>query len=160
VATISFNYGHDLENSALDRVRTYLSDIDPADWLLPDQIINYHIDNSGGEFSATSALARIIAGKFARDVNTTISAAGIAESNSDRFKHYMALADEYALMAIRAGEGVSGSGGSSASVTGGVPYVGGVDLDEMDAVDRDPDRPLPAFSSTDRRVRLSDWGWP
>lgn len=100
-------------------------------------------------FSTAASLCYALAGKYAVDVSVTLSAAGIAESASARYEHYLSLAKQYASKAAAAGEEGSGGGGAAGAVIA-IPYVGGVDAGEMNDVDLDINRPRPAFGSTER----------
>jgi hypothetical protein len=150
---ITFTY--DPGNPGLSTVTTLrymVGDVGPDPWYLTDQEITLQYSLSGGIYRAASDLCYALAARFATQVSSTLASAGISESTSDQHKHYLALAGKYADMAAAAGEGTAGGGGSTAVIA--APFVGGVDAGEMNDVDRDINRPLPAFSSSER------YPWP
>jgi hypothetical protein len=149
--TFTYDPGNPGLNS-VTRLRAMIGDVGPDPWLLTDQEISFQYGISGGYYRAASDLCYTLAARFATQVSSTLASAGISENSSDQHKHYLALAEKYAAMATAAGEGVVGGGGSTAVIA--APFVGGVDADEMNSVDQDRDRPLPAFSSTQR------YPWP
>jgi hypothetical protein len=154
---VSFTYNPGAPGFApLARLRRLVGDIGPDNWLLTDIEITTQYELSGGIYSAAAALCFELAARFATQVTSTLASAGISEQSSDQHRHYMALGAKYAAIATASGEDASGSGSSSAVIA--APFVGGVDADEMNVVDQDINRPLPAFSSSERRwLPYSTW---
>jgi hypothetical protein len=117
--------------SNVDRIRLLVGDQDENDQLLEDDSYVFALDEAGNnKFRAAAIICRSIAGKFARLVNTDFE--GVSSDYSDRQKHYRQLAKELEQQAKRQG-GL------------GSPRAGGISIDQMDFVERDDDRPDPAF---------------
>lgn len=150
--SITFTYSGSPSTSTLDRLRALTGDVGPDSWLMTNEEILGFYSLSGGIYSTASALCYALAGRFATQVSSTLASAGISEQTSDVYKNYMALGAKYASIAAVAGE--SGASGGATSAVIAAPFVGGVDAGEMNSVDQDRDRPLPAFSSTQR------YPWP
>jgi hypothetical protein len=74
-----------------DKVRLIIGDTDNTDLMLHEDEINYFIGLYSDLKLAASYCCRVIAARFARDVNYRFST--LWQDASDAYKHYMELAD-------------------------------------------------------------------
>lgn len=95
-----------------DAVRFLVGDTDTTDQLVSDEEISFILTKETSPYKAASAVAEVIAGKFARTINQ--SADGLSYSGSELFKHYMELAKTLRGLARRLEGG------------GPRPYAGGI----------------------------------
>lgn len=75
-----------------DKVRWLVGDTDSAAPLVTDEEIAYEVGASLSIYSAAAAVARAIAAKFARAVQTSVSS--LSFSNQQKYEHYVKLAEE------------------------------------------------------------------
>lgn len=115
-----------------DAVRLLIGDTDTNDQQIQDEEITFALDEaSDGVYQAAAIVARAIAGKYARRVDTDFET--VSASYSQRHKHYLDLAARLDRQAVLQGGGI------------GTPLIGGVSESEMDSVEDDDDRVEPAF---------------
>lgn len=106
---MSYSYSGNPADSALDEIRFLVWDTDPEDVMLSDEEINYAIAQwnpiHGSNLYTASAVAEMIAARFAREV--TVSADGVSIQMSELQQKYKTLAedlrDQHKLMAGAAG---------------------------------------------------------
>lgn len=114
-----------------DAVRLLIGDTDTNDQQLQDAEIDFTLSETNDAiYRAAAQAARMIAGLYARRVDTSFNS--LDTSYAQRQEHYHKLAEKLDRMAKRRG-GL------------GMPVAGGISIDEMDNVEDDSDRPDPAF---------------
>lgn len=112
--------------ATIDRVRYLVGDQDTSDELARDDEYVWALcENGDNIYQAAAVIARGIAGKFARRVNT--AADGVSTEMSQMFDHYSKLAGDLAAIAE------SRTGSSSGGVAIGAPIVTGIDTAEVRA---------------------------
>lgn len=116
-----------------DMVRFLLGDTDTSHQQVTDEAIAVMLEQYGDPYYAAAALAEGLAATYARS-EASISIDGYSSSGGNT------SAQAYLDLATR----LRGSAGSRSGAIG-VPFIGGVSLGEMDAVDSDSDRPPSAF---------------
>lgn len=78
----------------VDKVRLLIGDTNSAVFLMEDDEIQYFVTAYTDLKMAASHACRVVAAKFARDVNYRFST--LWQDSSDAYKHYMDLAERYA----------------------------------------------------------------
>lgn len=125
--------GTDTAAERRDAVRWFVGDTDTNDQQVTDEEIAFALSQaSDSTYLAAAIVARSIAGKYARDVNSSVESLRI--SASEKQEHYLALADRMEKQAKQFGAGGLG-----------VPLFGGTSRSTMDSVDANEDRVDPAF---------------
>ncbi len=93
---MAFTYGGDPTASSLAKVRFLIGDTDSTDYELEDAEINFMVSEFDDAYTAASFCADIIAGKFARQADTSKSVGDLSLS-----KTYSSRSREYAALAAR-----------------------------------------------------------
>lgn len=119
--------GTDTADKRRDAVRLLVGDTDTNDQQIQDAEITFALSQSNDDvYGAGAIIARAIAGKYARLVDTSIDS--VKASYSQRSADYFALA-------VRLDRDSKMKGGSL-----GLPRVGGVSESTMDSVEDNSDR--------------------
>jgi len=140
VASDSFSYtGSPVKSERVHVVRLMIGDTDPLDQLLTDDEILLTTTAQPSNTFAAAACADFIAAKFARRVSTKMGAISI--SADKKYQQYAALADR--LRASGGGDLPGGDGSGTPTVT---MFVGGVSIDQREALRDDDDRIQSSFS--------------
>ena len=117
----------------LNVVRLLIGDNVVADPQLQDEEINFSLSQTGDNvYFAGSYCARVLAGKYSREVDTQLDGA-LEAKYSDKVK-------QYNLLAIRLSEMGKKYSGKALGVV-----AGGISLADISTNDLDTDRPLPSF---------------
>lgn len=128
---MTFTYSDTDISTDLAKVRLLIGDTNSADPLATDEEINAAISLTSNVYEAAAWMCRAIAGKFARDIDTSVES--VSRKASQRRDSYVKLAQQLESQSVNLGGGL------------GVPYVGGVSIAAMDAVEDDSDRVPPSF---------------
>lgn len=122
----------DSASGRLNAVRLLVGDTETRDQQVQDEEVQFALgQNKDNIYYAAAWVARAIAGKYSRYVDTQVD--GMVSSDySDRAKHYYSLADNLEYQGKKAGGALSIS-------------AGGISLAEMESNRANTDRPLPAF---------------
>lgn len=116
-----------------DAVRLLVGDTDTTDQQVTDEEIAFALSQTSDDvYSAGSLICRVISGKYARMVDTSVES--VSSSYSQRAKQYSDLSVRLAKEGKKFGS--SGLG---------VPVAGGMSISEMQSVEDDPDRVPSAF---------------
>ena len=126
---MGWTYAGDPSANDRDFVRFEVGDTDTTDQLVTDEEIAGAVSVWGNKWRAASNVAKAIAGKFARRVDTTMGKLKI--SYSQRVKHYMDLAKTLEAEAKKHGAAA--------------PWAGAISQDLKKAEEDDSDRVQPAF---------------
>ncbi len=111
------NIGKDTASQRLNAVRLLVGDTDTNDQQAQDEEIGFALSETGNNtYLAAAWVARSLAGKYSRQVNTSLNGA-LSADYSDLAGHYTKLADELeyqgkkvgALLGLKAG-GITKSG--------------------------------------------------
>jgi hypothetical protein len=116
-----------------DAVRLLIGDTDTNDQQVTDEEITFALAQTGDDiYLAAAVMARTLAGKYARQVDSKFDALSI--SNGQRAQQYLRLATQMEKESKKRGN------------TGlGTPLVGGISQDDVDSVRDDEDRVDPRF---------------
>lgn len=129
----NFDLSTTSDTGRLNSVRLLIGDTDTTDQLVQDEEIIFALgENNDDVYLASSWLCRVISAKFARLVDTQLD--GVLEAK------YGQRAKQYALLAVQMESLGRKSSGRALGVS-----AGGISKTVMEAVDADPDRPVPAF---------------
>jgi len=82
-----------------DKIRLLIGDTTSNDQLLSDEEITFIITQQPNAYYAAAQACEMIAGKFGRDVSTTLEGMSIAKRQ--RFENYIQLAEQLRVMAMR-----------------------------------------------------------
>lgn len=139
---MAFTYGSDPANSNRDAVRLLIGDTDSGDALLQDSEVDYFLGlfgTTGDERVRPAAIraCEAIAGKFARQTDTTNQ--GLSVAASKRMQHYQSLAAD-----LRAQQS-----------TEATVFLGGSSFSESEKLDDNADLIPPSF-----RRGMDDWDRP
>lgn len=116
-----------------DAVRLLVGDTDTSDQQVTDEEIAFALSQTSDDlYNAGALICRVLAGKYARLVDTSFET--VSSSYSQR-------ATQYAALAVR----LSKEGKRIGSVGLGVPVAGGLSISEMEGVESDTDRVQSAF---------------
>jgi len=130
---MTWTYTNSPATVPVDEVRFLIGDIDTNDQQITDEGINYALGkNSDNALRAAAFCCRILASTFAREVDTQIDTIRI--SNSQKQSAYLKLAITLEEQAKKQGASAYG-----------IPWVGGIDAQEVDDVRRDPNRVPSSF---------------
>jgi hypothetical protein len=122
--------------SRRDGVRFLVGDTETTDQQVTDEEINFALTEAGDDiYYAGSLIARAIAAKYARLVDTAVDEAELRVSYSQRQKAYAEMATRLEVQSVKS----AGGGGL------GLPSAGGVSVTEMNDADLDTDRVKPVF---------------
>lgn len=146
---MSFTYD---PSTDLGKVRLYLGDTNVSSPALTDEDINALLPTFLSPLTTAIALARALAGKYARSVSFSVE--GLSISNSAKADHYLALAESLTKMVGADTDGSPGGIGGVGAV--GEAFVGGVSLGEMEAVEADLDRTPSEFAVGKNDDRSTD----
>ncbi len=128
---MNFTYNSSLINSnTKDWVRWRVGDTSTSDQLQHDEEISAAVSNFGNKYAGAAAVARAIAGKFAREPDSKMGQ--VAFSNSQKSQAFLALAKTIDLEA--ASEGITG------------PWMGASSVAWKDSQEEDEDRVQPSFA--------------
>jgi len=117
----------------LNVVRLLIGDNVVADPQLQDEEINFALSQTGNNvYFAGSYCARVLAGKYSREVDTQLDGA-LEAKYSDKVK-------QYNLLSIRLSEMGKKYSGKALGVV-----AGGISVADISTNDLDTDRPLPSF---------------
>ncbi len=117
----------------LNTVRLLIGDTNINDPQLQDEEINFSLAQTNNNvYYAASFCCRLLVSKYSRMVDTQLDGA-LEASYSDRVKHYTALQLQ-----------MNDLGKKFGGATLGV-YAGGISVTEMNLVNSDPNRVMPAF---------------
>ena len=83
-----------------DKIRLLIGDTDTNDQLLSDEEIDFVITQQPNVYYSAAQCCETIAGKFGRDVSTTLEGMSIAKRQ--RFENYLNMANNLRVMAMRA----------------------------------------------------------
>ena len=130
---MAWTYGDNPATDLRDEVRLLIGDIDPNDQKLTDSQIQYAIvQGQNFSYKAAALAAELLVAKYASLVNTAVDSVRV--DSERKMYHYSALAsslwDRFKKIT---------------SESYGVPYVGGLDADDMQANYRDTSRVQSAF---------------
>lgn len=120
-----WTYSGDPSASTVDEVHFLVGDTDPADPLVQDEEIAYHLalfPKGDGQpaWLAAAAVAEAIAAKFARKMDRSVGA--LQQSAKQQRDHYVELASQLRLSWATKGKG---STGTFAGIIPGAPRLGG-----------------------------------
>lgn len=122
---------------SLDAVRFLVGDVDPSDKQVGDEEISWAITQEANTTLAAALICEHLCGRYSREVNS---------SSSDLNRAYATKATAYAAKAkaLRA----KGNSWAAPGVTvTGLPYAGGISIDDAKTIDEDTDRPAPRFDT-------------
>jgi len=100
-----------------DKIRLLIGDTDTNDQLLSDEEISFVIAEQPNVYYAAAQCCETIAGKFGRDVSTTLE--GLSIAKRQRFENYLNMAETLRVTAMR--------------VKPGKPFAAAIDKDDRDA---------------------------
>lgn len=112
-----------------DKVRLKIGDTDESDRQLFDEEINAQLAESGSVQSAAVACARLLAAKYARQMNKAVGP--FREEAAARYDHYTDLAERLE---------------SQMATSGVAAFAGGISVSDKETREQDADRARPAFT--------------
>jgi len=115
--------------SSLGVVRRRVGDTDTSDQLMTDEEINSEISSAGTTLLASRNIAKSLAAKFARRMDSKMGKLDL--KNSQMFEHYTALAEELDL---------------EIATGGATPWAGAPSKADKETQQLDTDRVEPAFA--------------
>jgi hypothetical protein len=125
---MTWSYGNDPASSALDEVRLLIGDTDTDDQQITDEAIEYALGKSSDNSLRAAALCcRLISSHYARQVDSSVDSVNVAASK--RIEQYNRLASILEEQAKKSGTSAYG-----------VPYVGGIDVDDIEEIRSDTSR--------------------
>jgi hypothetical protein len=125
---MAWTFGNNPAVSVLDSVRLSIGDIDTTDQLITDEAINWSLSvSSNNALRAGAFCCKMIAAFFARQVNSSIDTYNIQASQ--KYSQYLAMATILEEQAKKQGANAFG-----------IPYVGGISVDEINTVRMDDAR--------------------
>lgn len=95
---MTWTYNSDVSTDR-DKIRLLIGDTDTTDQLLSDEEIDFVSTQQPNNYYAAAQCCETIAGKFARDVSTTLEGMSIAKRQ--RFENYLNMANNLRVMAMR-----------------------------------------------------------
>ena len=98
---MTFSYNDADLSTDLNKVRRLINDVNSSSPFFTDEEVGFFIESDSNVFGAASIASRALASKFASGVNKTVGKLKI--DLSDKFKHYDALANQLAGMALDKG---------------------------------------------------------
>ena len=115
-AKITWTYNASVSTDR-DKIRLLIGDTDTTDQLLSDEEIDFVITQQPNVYYAAAQCCETVAGKFSRDVSTTLEGMSIAKRQ--RFENYLNMANNLRVMAMRA--------------LPSKPFAASIDKDDRDA---------------------------
>ena len=113
---MTWTYNSDVSTDR-DKVRLLIGDKDTNDQLLSDEEIDFVITQQPNVYYSAAQCCETIAGKFGRDVSTTLEGMSIAKRQ--RFENYLNMANQLRTMAMR--------------VAPSKPFAASIDKDDKEA---------------------------